>query len=209
MCPRFPTKTNSARERGLRLHLLAEQPAEALVAKPHVDGRKRDYATALRPNSIWNPAGRRGAPSNLSLLCKNNCRSSARIVDVDQGPSKPSMHACRPSPTTKRDAGIANGAARVAILVLDPHKGALLASSDDAPGQPIVPGSTLKPLAVAVALDADLITPEQRFDCANGSRNYGSLVLRGGRSRAGDGRRLRGEAETFESCASRVFVQDC
>jgi len=69
-------------------------------------------------------------------------------------------------------------AERVAILVLDAHTGALLASSDDAPGKPIVPASTLKPLAVAMALDADLITPEQRFDCGNGSRNYGSLVLR-------------------------------
>ena len=70
------------------------------------------------------------------------------------------------------------GAERVAILVLDPRTGALLASSDDAPGKPIVPGSTLKPLAVASALDAELITPEQRFDCGNGSRSYDSLVLR-------------------------------
>jgi len=70
------------------------------------------------------------------------------------------------------------GAERVAILVLDPHTGALLASSDDAPGKPMVPGSTMKPLAVAMALDADLITTEQRFDCGNGSRNYGSQVLR-------------------------------
>ena len=70
------------------------------------------------------------------------------------------------------------GAERVAILVLDPRTGTLLASSDDAPGKPIVPGSTLKPLAVASALDAELITPEQRFDCGNGSRSYDSLVLR-------------------------------
>jgi cell division protein FtsI (penicillin-binding protein 3) len=69
-------------------------------------------------------------------------------------------------------------AERVAILVLDPHTGALLASSDDAPGKPIVPASTLKPLVVAMALDAELITPEQRFDCGNGSRKYGSVVLR-------------------------------
>ena len=72
------------------------------------------------------------------------------------------------------------GAERVAILVLDPRTGALLASSDDAPGQPIVPASTLKPLAVAMALDADLITTEQRFDCGNGTRNYDSQVLRDG-----------------------------
>ena len=70
------------------------------------------------------------------------------------------------------------GAERVAILVLDPHSGALLASADDAPGKPIVPASTLKPLTVAMALDAQLITTEQRFDCGNGSRAYGSRVLR-------------------------------
>jgi len=70
------------------------------------------------------------------------------------------------------------GAERVAILVLDPHTGSLLANSDDAPGKPIVPASTLKPLTIATALDADLITAEQRFDCGNGVRNYGSVVLR-------------------------------
>ncbi|HEY3256186.1 MAG TPA: penicillin-binding transpeptidase domain-containing protein [Polyangiaceae bacterium] len=72
------------------------------------------------------------------------------------------------------------GAERVAILVLDPRTGAVLANSDDAPGKPIVPGSTLKPFAVATALDAELITPEQRFDCGNGARDYGSAVLRDG-----------------------------
>ena len=70
------------------------------------------------------------------------------------------------------------GAERVAILVLDPRTGALLAHSDDAPGKPIVPASTLKSFTIATALDADLITAEQQFDCGNGTRNYGSLVLR-------------------------------
>src|SRR6478736_5731059 len=71
-------------------------------------------------------------------------------------------------------------AERVAILILDPRTGTLLANADDAPGKPIVPASTMKPLVIATALDADLITPEQRFDCGNGSRSYGSLVLRDG-----------------------------
>jgi beta-lactamase regulating signal transducer with metallopeptidase domain len=70
------------------------------------------------------------------------------------------------------------GAERVAILVLDPHTGTLLASSDDAPGKPIVPASTLKPILVASALDAGLITTEQRFDCGNGTRRYDSQLLR-------------------------------
>jgi cell division protein FtsI (penicillin-binding protein 3) len=72
------------------------------------------------------------------------------------------------------------GAARVAIVVLDPHSGAVVALHDDAPGKPVVPASTLKTLTVALALDAALITPEQRFDCGNGTRAYGPLLLRDG-----------------------------
>ena len=70
------------------------------------------------------------------------------------------------------------GAKRVAIVVLDAKTGALLATSDDAPGQPIVPASTLKPLTVAMALDSELITAAQRFDCGNGTRAYGTEQLR-------------------------------
>jgi cell division protein FtsI (penicillin-binding protein 3) len=69
-------------------------------------------------------------------------------------------------------------AARVAIVVLDPHSGTIVALHDDAPGRPVVPASTLKTFTVALALDAALITPEQHFDCGNGARAYGSLVFR-------------------------------
>jgi beta-lactamase regulating signal transducer with metallopeptidase domain len=70
------------------------------------------------------------------------------------------------------------GARRVSIVVLDARNNTLLASHDDAPGQPIAPASTLKPLTVAIALDANLITPEEQFDCGNGSRAYGTAILR-------------------------------
>jgi cell division protein FtsI (penicillin-binding protein 3) len=70
------------------------------------------------------------------------------------------------------------GARRVVIVVLEAQQGSVLALHDDAPGKPIVPASTLKPFTVALALDAGLITPEQRFDCGNGSRAYGSRALR-------------------------------
>lgn len=72
------------------------------------------------------------------------------------------------------------GAKRVAIVVLDPHSGAVVALHDDAPGAPVVPASTLKTLTIALALDAASITTEQRFDCGNGTRAYGSLELRDG-----------------------------
>jgi cell division protein FtsI (penicillin-binding protein 3) len=69
------------------------------------------------------------------------------------------------------------GAQRVVIVVLDPRSGIVLALHDDAPGKPVVPASTLKTLTLALALDAALITPEQRFDCGNGTRAYGSVEL--------------------------------
>jgi cell division protein FtsI (penicillin-binding protein 3) len=71
-----------------------------------------------------------------------------------------------------------SGAHRVAVLVLDSQTGRVLASTDDQPGAPVVPASTLKPLTVAVALDARLISAEQRFDCGNGERAYGEQTLR-------------------------------
>jgi cell division protein FtsI (penicillin-binding protein 3) len=70
------------------------------------------------------------------------------------------------------------GARRVVIVVLDPHTGTVLALHDDAPGTLVVPASTLKAFTVALGLDAALITPEQRFDCGNGTRAYGAVELR-------------------------------
>ena len=70
------------------------------------------------------------------------------------------------------------GAQRVAVVVLDVKSGRVLASTDDRPGAPVVPASTLKPLTVALALDAGLIEVAQRFDCGNGQRAYGDQTLR-------------------------------
>jgi beta-lactamase regulating signal transducer with metallopeptidase domain len=69
-------------------------------------------------------------------------------------------------------------ASRIAIVVLDPHSGEVRGLFDDGEGRPIRPASTLKPLTVALALDAGRITPEQRFDCGNGQRHYGTETLR-------------------------------
>ena len=70
------------------------------------------------------------------------------------------------------------GARRVAVVVLDAKSGQVLATTDDRPGDPVVPASTLKPLTVALALDAGLIDASQRFDCGNGQRAYGAQTLR-------------------------------
>ena len=70
------------------------------------------------------------------------------------------------------------GARRVAVVVLDVKSGRVLAITDDRPGAPVVPASTLKPLTVALALDAGVIAPSQRFDCGNGQREYGAQTLR-------------------------------
>jgi cell division protein FtsI (penicillin-binding protein 3) len=70
------------------------------------------------------------------------------------------------------------GAQRVAVVVLDAKTGRVLATTDDRPGDPVVPASTLKPLTVALALDAGLIDANQRFDCGNGQRAYGAQTLR-------------------------------
>jgi cell division protein FtsI/penicillin-binding protein 2 len=67
-------------------------------------------------------------------------------------------------------------ATRVAIVVLRPDTGELLGFHDDAQARPITPASTLKPLTVALALDAERITPKQRFDCQ--TRAYGDGQLR-------------------------------
>lgn len=69
------------------------------------------------------------------------------------------------------------GAERVAIVVVDAKSGRALASADDRPGAVVVPASTLKPLTVAIALEARAVEPSQRFDCGNGQRAYGDQAL--------------------------------
>jgi len=102
-------------------------------------------------------------------------RAPAASAERDDGPRDARLQSI-----AKEEAESARrefGAERVAIVVLDPRTGAALALADDHPNQTLLPASTLKPLLVALALEAHAITPEQRFDCGDGRRAYGDQTL--------------------------------
>jgi beta-lactamase regulating signal transducer with metallopeptidase domain len=73
-----------------------------------------------------------------------------------------------------------------AILVLDPSTGAILADAGRAHGAPTdvavrsayVPGSTMKAVTLAAALDEGVVSPDERFDCENGAWTYQGQMLR-------------------------------
>jgi cell division protein FtsI (penicillin-binding protein 3) len=69
--------------------------------------------------------------------------------------------------------------AAATAIVLDPKVGAVLALADPATARrAYVPGSTLKAITIAAALDAGAIRADQRVDCGGGARSYGERVLR-------------------------------
>ena len=109
------------------------------------------------------------------------CADAAKApVPNNRAPKVPSTHAGVQT-IVEREAERARAewrASRIAIVVLDPHSGEVRGLFDDGEGRPIRPASTLKPLTIALALDAGRITPEQRFDCGNGQRLYGAETLR-------------------------------
>lgn len=71
------------------------------------------------------------------------------------------------------------------IVVLDPATGEILANAGSKGGQPadvaatvaVTPGSTLKPIMIAAALEQRAITVDQKFDCT-GPRRYGARAIR-------------------------------
>ena len=156
---------------------MASRPSELSRRITALVTRERLPTPLTRGRAVWLGAGA------LVVLAFVACTDATQ-----NSVSAPSSASLRPAAADARLQAIADdearrvrtewGAKRVAIVVLDPKTGVVLANSDDAPGRPIVPASTLKPLTVAMALDGDLITKEQRFDCGNGTRAYGSELLR-------------------------------
>jgi len=69
-------------------------------------------------------------------------------------------------------------ASDVAVVILDPSSGAVLAMTGSAATRAVVPGSTMKVLTVAAAIDSGAIRPDQRFACDDGARSYGAKTLR-------------------------------
>ncbi|MFO0642547.1 MAG: penicillin-binding transpeptidase domain-containing protein [Polyangiaceae bacterium] len=68
------------------------------------------------------------------------------------------------------------GAAGAVVLVMDAKTHGIVATSGDVDTMR-VPGSTVKPLVYATALDVGAIQPDSTFDCGNGRRVYGDKVL--------------------------------
>ncbi len=68
------------------------------------------------------------------------------------------------------------GAKGAAVLVMDATNHVLLAAKGDV-DTARVPGSTVKPLVVAAALDAGLLDTKTAIDCGGGARMYGTRKL--------------------------------
>jgi beta-lactamase regulating signal transducer with metallopeptidase domain len=76
------------------------------------------------------------------------------------------------------------------VVVLDPATGEVLANAGHISGKTadvastvaIAPGSTIKPVTIAAALEQHAITVDQKFECSPDPRMYGDEALHGGRA---------------------------
>ena len=137
--------------------------------------------------SRWSRAARRGAfvaiSACLSLAaCARGDGPRTPATPTADGP-KAAKSEVAPDPALativneeRARAIAAHGASDAVVLVMDASTRVLVATSGD-PDKSRVPGSTVKPLLYALALDDGTIGLDTTFDCGNGRRDYGAKVL--------------------------------
>ncbi len=119
------------------------------------------------------------------------------VACVSPDPAPPPVEPSAPSPsqvTSPRDTALQSAVERELDRVLEDDKatGAIAIVIDVKSGKPLViasrgdldpraartPGSTVKPFALAAALEAGTIDVTSKLDCENGARAYGSRTLK-------------------------------
>jgi beta-lactamase regulating signal transducer with metallopeptidase domain len=152
-------------------------------------GRRVSALLEARP-ARWSQRRSRGAIGAAAVAmavvgCAGESRHAALPSAASAGPigAGPAAVANAEDPTLakiadeERTRAISEyGAAGAVVLVMDARTHGIVAASGDVDTMR-VPGSTVKPLVYATALDLGEIQPDTTFDCGNGRRVYGDKVL--------------------------------
>jgi cell division protein FtsI (penicillin-binding protein 3) len=155
----------------------AASPATALAAAPALASRAPASIAASPEGAL--ATKREGMPADAIARAAAGERGGARAeLTLD-----PALQEIAEDET---DHLVAEWKTRAAnVIVIDPATGAILAMTSRSPdatrevavATEYVPGSTLKSLVVAAALEERTVEEHQRFFCENGQRAYGKRTL--------------------------------